>query len=134
MNIYYDKDIDYAEIFFKKVNNYGEDIADGIVAFKDEENDEIVGYAFEEASSSVFSFKDIPTRAKVAFLLKMTREIHGFTQEQVTKKLDGVSGRQYQRAEAGDNVSLDVIDNIRIALPQADFSKVFEPQTVKKVS
>lgn len=133
MNIYYDKDIDYAEIFFKKIENYGEDIAEGIIAFKSEDTDEIVGYAFEEASKTVFKFIDLQTRVKVAFLLKMTREIYGYTQEQVTKKLDGVSGRQYQRAEAGENISLDVIDDIREALPEADFSKVFGSQS-KKVS
>lgn len=125
MIIYYDKDIDYAEIFFEKSENYGEDIAEGIVAFKSEENNSIIGYAFEKASSLVFESKDLPTRAKLAFLLKMTREVYGYTQEQVTKKLKDVSGRQYQRAEAGENVSLDIIDDIRAALPEADFSKIF---------
>lgn len=125
MNIYYDKDIDYAEIFFDKTANYGEDIADGIVVFKREDTDEIIGYGFENASKKVFDFKDIPTRAKVAFLLKATRELGGYTQEQVIKRLTGASGRQYQRAEAGENISLDVLDDIRSALPEADFSRVF---------
>lgn len=129
MNIYYDKDIDYAEIFFKKVSNYGEDISPGIVVFKSENSDEIVGYAFAKASTDVFDFKDIPTKLKVAFLLKATREHRGYTQEQVIKKLIHVSGRQYQRAEAGENISLDALDEIRSALPEADFSKVFKSKT-----
>lgn len=129
MNIYYDKDIDYAEIFYKKVANYGEDLSPGIVVFKSEENDEVVGYAFERASLDVFEFKDIPTKLKVAFLLKATRERSGYTQEQVIKKLIHVSGRQYQRAEAGENISLDALDEIRLALPEADFSKVFKNKT-----
>lgn len=129
MNIYYDKDIDYAEIFYKKVANYGEDLSPGIVVFRSEDNDEIVGYAFERASLDVFEFKDIPTKLKVAFLLKATRERSGYTQEQVIKKLIHVSGRQYQRAEAGENISLDALDEIRLALPEADFSKVFKNKT-----
>lgn len=129
MNIYYDKDIDYVEIFYKKVANYGEDLSPGIVVFKSEEDDEVVGYAFERASLDVFEFKDIPTKLKVAFLLKATRERSGYTQEQVIKKLIHVSGRQYQRAEAGENISLDALDEIRLALPEADFSKVFKNKT-----
>ena len=124
VGIYYDKDIDYAEIIFKKVSSYGEDISPGIVVFKSEESDEIVGYAFAKASTEVFEYKEIPTKWKVAFLLKATRERTGYTQEQVIKKLFHVSGRQYQRAEAGENISLDVLDEIRAVLPEADFSKL----------
>ncbi len=125
MNIYYDKDIDYAEIFFKKCENYGEDIGNGVIVFKSEENGEVVGYGFESALTTVFNFKELPSKAKVAFLLKATRERNGYTQEQVIKRLDGTSGRQYQRAEAGENISLDVLDEIKEAMPEADFSKVF---------
>lgn len=131
MNIYYDKDVDYAEIFFKKAVNYGEDLGEGILAFKSEDNDEIVGYAFENASLRVFDFKELPTRAKVAFLLKATRETGGYTQEQIIKRLTGASGRQYQRAEAGENISLDVLDEIKAAMPEADFSKVFHSKSNK---
>jgi hypothetical protein len=125
MNIYYDKDIDYAEIFFKKCENYGEDIGNGVVVFKSEDDDSVVGYGFESASTAVFSFQELPSRAKVAFLLKATRELNGYTQEQVIKRLEGASGRQYQRAEAGENISLDVLDEIKVAIPEADFSKIF---------
>ncbi len=125
MHIYYDKEIDYAEIFFEKCENYGEDIGGGIVVFKSEKNDEVVGYGFESALINVFNFQELPSRAKVAFLLKATRELNGYTQEQVIKKLNGTSGRQYQRAEAGENISLDVLDEIKEAMPEADFSKVF---------
>jgi hypothetical protein len=76
VNIYYDKDIDYSEIFYKKVENYSEDIADSIIVFKSEENDEIFGCAFKDASAAVFKSHDLPARAKVAFLLKMTMEKH----------------------------------------------------------
>lgn len=129
MNIYYDKDTDYAEFFFQKTANYGENISGEIIAFRSEKTDEIVGYAFENASKTVFDFKELPTKAKVAFLLKATRDLEGYTQEQVIKRLSGASGRQYQRAEAGENISLDVLDEIRIAFPEADFSKVFSTES-----
>ena len=131
MNIYYDKDIDYVEIFFEKCENYGEDIGKGVVVFKSEFNDEIVGYGFESASKKVFESKELPTRAKVAFLLKITREGNGYTQEQIINKLQNASGRQYQRAEAGENITLDFIDEVRAALPEADFSKIFNSKNNK---
>ena len=44
MNIYYDEEGDYLEIFIKsKRPNYGENIASGITIFKDEETDEAIG-------------------------------------------------------------------------------------------
>lgn len=132
MNIYYDKDIDFAEIFFAKKANHGHDIGDGIVEFISEDTGEIVGYSFENASQAVLNFEKLPSRAKVAFILKLTRENRGYTQEQVIKKLSGASGRQYQRAEAGENISLDVLDEIRVALPEADFSKVFRSVAADK--
>jgi hypothetical protein len=39
---YYDKEIDYAEIFFKKCENYGEDVGNGVVVFKSEDDDDVV--------------------------------------------------------------------------------------------
>ena len=124
MNIYYDKDIDYAEIFLKKCENYGEDAGNGVTIFKSEETDEIIGYGFESALTRVFAAEGLSSKAKLAFLLKATRECNGYTQEQVIKRLSNKSGRQYQRAEAGENISLDMLDEIQAALPEADFSKI----------
>jgi DNA-binding XRE family transcriptional regulator len=126
MKIYYDKEIDYAEIFFNSNLNYGEDVQPGIIVFKDEDSDKIVGYAFENASRSILNFEDLPIRFKIAFILKKTRESEGYTQEQIAEKLLNVSERQYQRAEAGENITLDVLDQIMKVMPSADFSKVFE--------
>ncbi len=43
MNIYYDEEGDYLEIFVKKSPNYGEEIYSGITIFKDEKSDEAIG-------------------------------------------------------------------------------------------
>ncbi|MCC7405535.1 MAG: hypothetical protein IT288_14145 [Bdellovibrionales bacterium] len=125
MNIFYDVELDYAEIFFSRAPNYGDELMPGILAFKRESDNEVIGYAFDQASRSVFEFANLPTRAKVAFLLKFTREQKGYTQDDVIQQMSRGSGRQYQRAEAGENISLDFVDEIRRALPEADFSKVF---------
>lgn len=54
MKIYFDKDINYAEFFFRSVNNYGVDIGNGITQFRDENTSEVVGYGFENASQEIF--------------------------------------------------------------------------------
>ena len=43
MNIYYDEEGDYLEIFIKKAPNYGEEITSGITIYKDEETDDAIG-------------------------------------------------------------------------------------------
>lgn len=44
MNIYYDEEGDYLDIFIGKSRpNYGEEVSDGVTVFKDEETDEIIG-------------------------------------------------------------------------------------------
>lgn len=43
MNIYYNEEGDYLEIFIKKAPNYGEELSSGITLFKDEETDEVIG-------------------------------------------------------------------------------------------
>jgi len=44
MRIYYDEEADYLTIFVGESKpNYGEDVAQGVTLFKDEESDEIVG-------------------------------------------------------------------------------------------
>jgi len=44
MNIHYDEEGDYLEIFIESNRpNYGEEVASGITIFKDEETDEVIG-------------------------------------------------------------------------------------------
>lgn len=44
MNIYYDEEGDYLEIFVGEPEaNYGEEIAEGVTLFKSEETDEVIG-------------------------------------------------------------------------------------------
>lgn len=60
MRIYYDREGDYLTIFAgKPVPNYGEDIAEGVTIFKDQETDEVVGVGIQEFSEKTESLKDI---------------------------------------------------------------------------
>lgn len=61
MNIYYDEEGDYLEIFVEGQSpTYGEDIGEDITLFKKEETDEVVGVGilnFKERTKSLNSIK-----------------------------------------------------------------------------
>src|ERR1700733_13975395 len=103
MTIFYDKDRDYAEIFFRKIENYGEELSSGLTVFKSEKNDKIVGYGFEEASSSLFKSDVLSSSVKLAALLKMIRAKEDLTQDAVAEKIGEIPLRHYQRLEAGED-------------------------------
>lgn len=51
MSIYYDEEGDYLEVLFKESKaDYGDDIAEDIVLFRDQETDEVIGIG-------IFNFK-----------------------------------------------------------------------------
>ena len=60
MEIYYDEELDYLEIFIQNPpQNYGEDIIDDITLFKDENTDEVVGIGIQEFKEKTKNLKDI---------------------------------------------------------------------------
>lgn len=128
MTIFYDLDLDYAEIFFKKEANYGENLSDAIMAFRSEKNDKVVGYGFENASRTVFENDLISSSVKLAALLKIVRAEGSLTQEQAAEKIGDLTLRHYQRLESGEeNPTLGTIENIRAAFPSTDFSLILKP-------
>lgn len=127
MTIFYDKERDYAEVFFRKEENYGEEMSSVVTVFKSEKNDKIVGFAFEEASQSVFDFEDISSSVKLATLLKMIRANEELTQDAAAEKIGDITLRHYQRLEAGeDNPTLSTIENLMKAFPRYDFSQILK--------
>ncbi len=127
MIIFYDSDRDYAEVFFKKVENYGESVSDTVMAFKSEKNDKIVGYAFEEASRRLFESELLSPSVKLAALLRIVRAKRGLTQEQAAKKIGDITFRHYQRLESGEeNPTLDTVESLMAAFPDADFSLILK--------
>lgn len=129
MNITYDKDTDYTEVFFVSgEKNVGEEIAEDVMAFKSEESGEIIGYGFD-SSEKLFAW-DLPTKVKLAALLKIERAHLGLSQQDMMKRLADLNFRTYQRIEAGENTSLDALDELKKALPDTDFSRIVGPGSV----
>lgn len=131
MTIFYDKDRDYAEVFFKKTENYGEDINNVLTVFKSEANNKIVGYAFEEASHSLFDSNVLSSSVKLAVLLKMIRAKENLTQDVAAQKVGDITLRHYQRLEAGEeNPTLSTVENLMRAFSDYDFSQILKHSDV----
>lgn len=67
MKIYYDKDTDYAEVFFRSTPNYAVEINEQVVQFLSEDDDSMVGYGFERASKSVKESEFVSDQVKDEF-------------------------------------------------------------------
>lgn len=126
MKISYDKDIDYMEIFIVKAENYGESLDDFTTVFKSEKNDEIVGFAFENATKSVFESNVLHLTTKLAAMLKIVRAINDLTQEEAATRIGNITLRHYQRLEAGEDTTLETLERITQAFPNQDFSRIFK--------
>lgn len=127
MNIFYDGDRDYAEVFFKKTANYGEELNPRVTVFKSEKNNKVVGYAFEDASRSLFEEDLLSPSVKLASLLRILRAKEGLTQEQAAKKVGDITFRHYQRLESGEeNPTLETVASMMAAFPNADFSVILK--------
>lgn len=135
MMIFYDADRDYAEVFFKKEENYGEPLSDIVTVFKSEKNDKIIGYGFEEASHRLFENDLLSPGVKLAVLLRIVRAKKGLTQEQAAEKIGNITFRHYQRLEAGEeNPTLSTIESIMAAFPDADFSLILKQPNKARVA
>ncbi len=127
MSIFYDGDRDYAEVFFKKTPNYGEELNSSVTVFKSEKNDKVVGYGFEDASRTLFEHELLSPSLKLAALLRVLRSKEDLTQEQAAKKIGDITFRHYQRMESGEeNPTLGTIESMMAAFPDADFSVILK--------
>ena len=127
MMIFYDSDRDYAEVFFKQEENYGEFLNDLMTVFRSEKDNEVVGYAFEEASRRLFENDLLSPSVRLAALLRIVRAKKGLTQEQAAEKIRDLTFRHYQRLESGEeNPTLATIESIMGAFPDTDFSLILK--------
>jgi DNA-binding XRE family transcriptional regulator len=127
MTIFYDSDRDYAEVYFKQEENYGESLNDLVMVFKSEKNDKVVGYAFEEASRCLFENDLLSPSVRLAALLRILRAKQGLTQEQAAEKVRDLTFRHYQRLESGmENPTLGTIESLMDAFPETDFSLILK--------
>jgi DNA-binding XRE family transcriptional regulator len=127
MNIFYDGGRDYAEIFFKKSANYGDQLDELVTIFKSEKSDKIVGYGFEDASKTLFEQDLLSPAVKLAALLRILRAKEDLTQVQAAKKIGDITFRHYQRLESGEeNPTLGTIASMMAAFPNTDFSVILK--------
>ena len=60
MSLYYDEEGDYLDIFIGESRpNYGEEVAEGITIFRDEETDEIIGIGILSFKKRAKNLKEI---------------------------------------------------------------------------
>ena len=67
MKLYFDKEINYAEIFFRSTPNYGVELNSEVIQFRDEQTEEVVGYGFYEAEQSVLKSEYLSFEQKEDF-------------------------------------------------------------------
>jgi len=124
MNIFYNNKTDYLEIFRLKVPNYGEPIRKGIIEFRAEKNDKVVGYGIENATRALEKFACISPIEKFSVFVKIARIKHGLTQVEAAKNL-GMKLLPYQRIESGsNNPTLKTILKIKSLFPEISLSDV----------
>lgn len=134
MKIYYRADSDYLEVFKKEgVENYAEFEENGLIVFRSEKDDEIIGYGLEAASQHLgLLLKPLQGLERLAVLLWIERKKQGLNQTQAARLL-GINLRQYQRIENGENTKLDVVLKAKMAFPNAQLEAVLMGEEVENL-
>ena len=125
LKLFYDQDLDYLEVFFKKTPNYEEDRKKGIVAFKSESSDKIVGYGFSSPLKNILISDLIGPKTKIAIICFLRRKNRGPSKKDLSAKM-GVSYLTYQRIEEGSISKIDDLIKIFKFTPDIDLSKIFK--------
>ncbi len=101
INVYYQVESDYAEVFFKKViENYGEEDNKNtfLTIFKAQDDDRVVGYGIESVSKKFKSLSFLGTKEKLALMIRVFRMRENYTIDNMAKLLE-ISEKQYRRLE-----------------------------------
>ena len=126
MYIYYDKDLDYAEVFFKKEDNYLApfETNDQIGEFRSSKDDSIIGYSIENLSENFDSLDFFTPYQKLSIVIKKYRIQKGKTQQEVADEL-GMKLLPYQRLESGENnPTLKTILKVKEMFPEIDLNQI----------
>ncbi len=126
MNIYYDKDLDYAEVFFKKEDNYllPFEANEQIGEFRSSKDDSIIGYSIENLSKNFDSLDFLTPYQKLSIVIKKYRIQKGKTQQEVADEL-GMKLLPYQRLESGENnPTLKTILKVKEMFPEIDLNQI----------
>lgn len=126
MYIYYDKDIDYLELFFLKEKNYlfPRDDNDQISEFRSEKDDSVIGYAIENLHKNFDQLTFLSPYQKLSVLIRKYRILHGKTQQEIADEM-GINLLPYQRLESGDNnPTLKTIIKVKQIFPEIELDKI----------
>ena len=126
MYIYYDKDLDYLEIIFKKEDNYlvPFEVNDQIGEFRSNKNDAVIGYSIEDLNENFDSLTFLTPYQKLSIVIKKYRIQKGKTQQEMADQL-GMKLLPYQRLESGENnPTLKTIIKVKEIFPEIDLNKI----------
>ena len=126
MYIYYEKDLDYVEIFFKKEESYLApfDENDQIGEFRSNKNDSVIGYSIEDLNTNFDSLTFLTPYQKLSLVIKKYRIQKGKTQHEMAQEL-GMKLLPYQRLESGENnPTLKTILKVKEIFPEIDLNKI----------
>lgn len=124
LKLFYDQDLDYLEVFFKKTPNYGEDRKKSIIEFKSESNDKVVGYGFYNPLKNILT-STLQPKTKIAIMCFIKRKSLGLSEKELSAKI-GMSYRTYQRIEEGTISKIDDLLKISQFIPELDLSKILK--------
>ncbi len=126
MYIYYDKDLDYAEVFFKKEDNYLSPFEENeqIGEFGSSKDDSVIGYSIENLTENFDALGFLTPYQKLSIVIKKYRIQKGKTQQEVADEL-GMKLLPYQRLESGENnPTLKTILKVKEIFPEIDLNQI----------
>ena len=126
MYIYYDKDLDYVEIFFKKAENYLSPLEDNeqIGEFRSVKNHSIIGYSIENLNNNFDELIFLTPSQKLSIVIKKYRIQKGKTQAEMAKEM-GIKLLPYQRLESGNNnPTLKTLSKVKEVFPEIKLDKI----------
>ncbi len=126
MYIYYDKDLDYVEIFLKKEDSYllPKDDNEQIAEFLSEKDNSIIGYSIENLSDNFDELTFLTPFQKLSIIIKKYRIQKGKTQQEVADEM-GIQLLPYQRLESGENnPTLKTLLKVKKVFPEIDLDKI----------
>lgn len=126
MYIYYDKDLDYVEIFFSKESNYfvPSDDNDQIGEFYSTKDNAIIGYAIENLDDNFDDLIFLTPYQKLSIVIKKYRILRGKTQKEMAYEM-GIQLLPYQRLESGkNNPTLKTLLKVKKVFPEINIDKI----------